>query len=104
VPPKPKVDGAVWVDGEWTERRGRWAWKLGRWVLPPPGARFSPWVFVRGDDGSAYFAPGVFRDAKGEPVAEPTALEVAKADAVAVVDAEGVTVITGRTVHAHEAK
>jgi hypothetical protein len=90
----------VWIDGEWALRRGRWSWKLGRWVVAPPATRFSPWAFVRAADGSLYFAPGVFRDASGEVVAEPALLAVGKADAVTVVDPDGLAAITGRTLRA----
>jgi hypothetical protein len=103
VPPRPKVAGAVWLDGEWTERRGRWAWKLGRWVVPPPESRFSPSVFVRAPSGNAYYAAGTFRDASGKPMLEPAPLAVAKADSVAVVDPDGLPALTGRTLRPSEA-
>ena len=96
VPPRPDAK-AVWLDGEWTWRRGRWAWLIGRWVVPPPGASFSPWVFVRGLDGSLYYAPGVWRDAKGE-VDPPPALARAEVESNVIVDADGVVEPTGPTV------
>ncbi len=97
MPARPAVAGAVWVDGEWTLRRGRWAWKLGRWLVPPPGARFAPWAFVRATDGTPTFAPGTFVDVSGKVIDEPPPLAVAKADAVLVVDSEGAEAVTGRT-------
>lgn len=100
IPARPRQSGAVWIDGEWTLRRGRWAWKLGRWLIPPADARFSPWAFVHGTDGTPYFAPGVFRDATGKPIDEPPPLAVGRADAVTVVEADGLIAITGRTLHA----
>ncbi len=104
-PPPPRVEqvpaspghGAVWIDGEWVYRRGRWAWMLGRWVAAPVGAFFSPWVIVRAADGALYFAPGAWRDKSGKAVDPPTPIAVASAAAGAVVDAEGMIQLTGRT-------
>jgi hypothetical protein len=59
---------------------------------------FSPWVFVRGLDGSLYYAPGVWRDAKGEPVDPPPALARGQAESNVIVDADGVVEPTGPTV------
>lgn len=103
VPPRPPVSGAVWVDGEWTLHRGRWAWKVGRWLVTPPAARYAPWACVRASDGALYFASGAFRDMSGKLVDEPVPLAVAKADAVAVVEPDGLTALTGRTLRAVEA-
>jgi hypothetical protein len=103
VPRQPKQKGCVWIDGEWSLKRGRWAWRLGRWVVPPVGSSYSPWAFVRAADGSLFFAPGVFRDADGKVLDDPPPLELAKADAIAVVDPEGNTELTGRTVRAPSA-
>ena len=100
VPPQPKERGAVWIDGEWTWRRGRWAWTLGRWVVPPAGAGYAPWAFQRAADGTLYFAPGSWRDTGGQVIDRPPQLATAAADTVAVVDAEGNTEVTGRTVRA----
>jgi len=96
VPSKPGA-GAVWIDGEWTWRRRRWAWTAGRWVVPPKDAAFSPWVFERGVDGRLWYAPGVWRDAKGAVVAPPEPLVAAKVDSAPVVNASGVTEATGVT-------
>jgi hypothetical protein len=96
VPPSPK-SGAVWVDGEWVYRHGRWAWSLGSWVVPPPDARFSPWTTVRSADGTLLHAPGVWRNGKGEPISPPPPLAVGSAQAGPVVDAEGVSEAIGRT-------
>jgi len=97
IPPKPSAKGAVWVDGEWSYRRGRWAWVLGRWVVPPPDAAFSPWTVVRDADGDLFHAPGTWRDREGRAIDPPPALAVANAQGGPVVDAEGLTEITGRT-------
>jgi hypothetical protein len=76
VPDMPK-DDAVWIDGEWSWRGRRWAWRAGRWVEPPAGATFSPWTSVRRGDGVLFFAPGAWRDAKGETLEAPKPLAVA---------------------------
>jgi streptogramin lyase len=98
VPARPARRGAVWIDGEWTERRGRWAWLAGRWVVPPPGETFSPWVVVRGPDGRLWHAPGTWRDAKGNAVDEPPPLAMASVESQPVVSASGEIEVTGRTV------
>ena len=103
VPRRPAQAGAVWVDGEWTLRRGRWAWRVGRWVALPSGTRFSPWAFVRAEDGSLFMAPGVFRDVAGKVVDEPAPLAVGQADAAADIDPDGQTAVTGRTLRAPDA-
>ncbi|MDP8998767.1 MAG: hypothetical protein M3O46_01500 [Myxococcota bacterium] len=97
IPDKPtKAD--AWVDGEWILRRGRWYWLLGRWVTSPPGALYSPWVVVRAYDGHPYYAPSIWRDAKGSPLAAPPALAYATANGQAVFDAEGDHEDTGRSI------
>jgi hypothetical protein len=68
--PKQPADSAVWIDGEWIWQR-RWAWRAGRWVTPPPGARFAPWTTVRDRTGGLYFAEGRWRTADGSEVEEP---------------------------------
>ncbi|HEX4445499.1 MAG TPA: YXWGXW repeat-containing protein [Polyangiaceae bacterium] len=98
VPVRPATAGAVWIDGEWTVRRGRWAWVPGRWVVPPPGETYSPWVIVRGPDGRLWHAPGTWRDARGNAVDEPPSLAVASVESQPVVSASGEIEVTGRTV------
>jgi hypothetical protein len=88
VPPRPS-DRAVWIDGEWSWRRRRWVWTPGRWVEPPSGLTYSPWVTVRGADGTLYFAPSAWRTARGETAPAPRALAVANVESGAVVDPEG---------------
>jgi hypothetical protein len=99
VPPAPRSD-AVWIDGEWTWRASRWSWIRGRWVLPPNGARYSPWVLVRAPNGSLYEAHGVWRDARGNPIAPPRPLASAEVSDDAIVDAEGNTMEPGRVLDA----
>jgi YXWGXW repeat-containing protein len=94
VPSRP-VSGAVWIDGEWAFRGRRWSWRPGRWVVPPAGARFSPWTMVRADDGTIYYAPGAWRDAKDQDAPEPQALSSAKPSPGGVVNAEGERENTG---------
>ncbi|HEY3818709.1 MAG TPA: hypothetical protein VGL81_16175 [Polyangiaceae bacterium] len=106
VPPPARVELvparpdplAVWVDGEWIWRRGRWAWLTGRWVLPPAGATFRAWAFVRGADGRLWSAPGAWLDASGAPL-ELKPLAVASVEAGAIVDADGVSQTTGPILH-----
>jgi hypothetical protein len=97
VPLRPAA-GAVWIDGEWSWQGRRWAWRIGRWVDPPAGARFSPWTMVRGDDGTTYYAPGVWRDEHGAELAEPAALVAARPNLSDVVDPEGELETTGRSI------
>ncbi len=97
VPPSPGR-GAVWIDGEWAWQGRLFAWRRGRWVMPPAGARFAPWTTVRGEDGTVYLAGGAWRDARNQPVPDPPALAVAKSTAGAVVDLEGHEEVTGHTV------
>jgi hypothetical protein len=89
---------AVWIDGEWTKRNGRWAWLRGRWVNLPPHASFSPSVFVRGSDGRMWYAPGTWRDDRGAPVEPPPVLAYASAESGPVTAADGSTPATGPTV------
>jgi hypothetical protein len=103
VPSRPKR-AAVWIDGEWTLRRARWSWMPGRWVEPPPGETFSPWVVVRGADGSLWHAAGTWRDAKGAPVDAPTPLASATVESSEVVNAGGLTEPVGRTLRASPKK
>jgi hypothetical protein len=97
IPPQPD-NRAVWIDGEWAWRGHRWAWRVGRWVIPPEGARFSPWTFVRNESGTLYFASGAWRNARGEDVVEPKALASGGASGGAVVDPEGYPERTGPNV------
>lgn len=79
VLPERPAGGAVWVDGSWTWDGERYRWRSGAWVIPPPGARLSPWAIVRRKgDGQLFFAPAVWRDAKGTPIAAPEALARAR--------------------------
>lgn len=97
IPPRPR-SGAVWIDGEWVWQGRLFAWRRGRWVMPPAGARFAPWTTVRGEDGTIYLADGVWRDARNQVVPDPPALAVAKSTAGAVVDLEGNEEVIGHTV------
>jgi len=87
------------VDGEWQWERRRWAWLPGRWVRPAAGTTFSPWVVVRGADGTLYVAKGVWKDQKGDAVTAPPPLAIATVEAAEVVDAQGNAVDTGPTLH-----
>jgi hypothetical protein len=96
IPPRPPEANA-WIDGEWIQRRGRWSWLVGRWVKAPPGARYAPWVAVRGADGTAYFAPGAWKGPRGESLPDPPPLATATASTEAVSSPEGDPEPTGRT-------
>ncbi|HSY20645.1 MAG TPA: YXWGXW repeat-containing protein [Polyangiaceae bacterium] len=97
VPAEPRP-GAVWIDGEWVWQGRLFAWRRGRWVMPPEGARFAPWTTVRGEDGTVYFAGGTWRDARNQLVPDPPALAVAKSTGGAIIDLEGHEEVTGHTV------
>jgi hypothetical protein len=99
IPPQPRPE-AVWIDGEWTwEPIGqRWAWKYGRWVVSPSGARYARWAVVRASDGTLFFAPGVWLDAKGREVEPPPVLALARASDEDVVNPEGTKEPTGTNV------
>ena len=88
VPAQPSR-GAVWLDGEWAWQGRKWAWRRGRWVLPPAGASYSPWTMTRDQLGAVWFAPGAWRNARGEEVTEPDALAVATAARNDVTDVNG---------------
>lgn len=88
---------AVWVDGEWVWQTRRYAWRKGRWIIPPAGARFAPWTAVRDKTGNLYVATGVWRNANGEEMVEPAAVgERGKPRGGAVVSADGDAVRIGR--------
>ncbi len=88
VPTSPRND-SVWIDGEWLWQGDRYAWKTGRWVVPPASAGFAPWTSVRGTMGTFYIAEGKWRDGNGVEVVDPPALSIAKVRAGSVVNSEG---------------
>jgi hypothetical protein len=99
VIPKRPNGADAWIDGEWVLQHGRWYWLLGRWVKVPDGATYSPWVMVRASDGTAFYAPSVWRTATGAPMNEPPPpLAVAMASGEAIVGAEGDAEDTGRNI------
>ncbi len=67
--PEPEVEGSVWLDGEWRWRGRGWSWRKGRWVIPAKGNTWSPWTVTRDEAGTLWFAPGLWRNAAGAPVA-----------------------------------
>jgi len=97
IPPRP-AGADAWVEGEWIQRHGRWYWLLGRWVKTPPDATYSPWVVVRAVDGTAYYAPSVWRGADGREIPPPEGLAFATASGEAVVSPEGDPEETGRVI------
>jgi hypothetical protein len=96
--PKQPAGADAWVDGEWIHRHGRWYWLLGRWVKTPEGATYSPWVVVRASDGTPFYAPSVWRDAKGAVMPDPPGLAFASAKGTAVTSPEGNPETTGRAI------
>jgi hypothetical protein len=94
IPPRPSR-AALWVDGEWSRRRERWAWLPGAWVEVPAGWKFAPWVFVRGPDGRLWYAPSTWHDAAGAVRPEPKPLALARVEPTQVVNASGANETTG---------
>jgi hypothetical protein len=97
IPERPSGADA-WVDGEWVLEHGRWYWLLGRWVKNPPDTAYCPWVVVRASDGTPFYAPSVWRDARGQAAPGPPPLAFATAAGEAVMSPEGVTEDTGRAI------
>jgi hypothetical protein len=58
--------------------------------------RYSLWVVVRAPDGTVYFAPSRWKNAKGVLLLPPLPLSFATASNQAVVDADGQVDNTGR--------
>lgn len=65
--------------------------------MPPPGASYSPWTMTRDQNGAVWFAPGAWRNARGEDVTEPDALATAEASRSGVTDPSGEKEEIGRT-------
>ena len=99
VPNQPASNGVVWIDGEWEWKGRSWSWKRGRWVVPPsPDAQFSPWATVRGADGMLFIAQGTWRSPNGQAIPAPPAISYGKPTAGAIVDSEGVSEHTGKSI------
>lgn len=88
VPRRP-ARGTVWIDGEWLLHEREWSWKVGRWIMPPPGAAFALWAVVRDREGSVRVASGRWLLPDGGEVAEPEPLSEGRVVGGAVVDTEG---------------
>lgn len=59
------------MDGSWEWGGGRYTWRYGSWVIPPPNARYAPWVLVRrAEDGQLFFAPSDWKDEGGHSIAD----------------------------------
>ncbi len=93
------ASGSVWIDGEWIWQGRTFAWRRGRWVKPPAGARFSPWTTIRAEDGTVYYAGGVWRDEDNRPIPDPPALATSKSTVGPIVDVTGHDEETGHNVH-----
>lgn len=98
VPPRPEIEGVVWIDGEWSFEGRRARWRRGRWLIPPRGARFAPWVEVRADDGQLYFAPGKWIDASGADLEAPRSVLEAESSKTTVLNDVGEEEDVGRDI------
>jgi hypothetical protein len=103
VPPRP-TDDAVWLDGEWNWRGRAWSWLPGRWVRAPAESVYCPWTAVRDAAGRLFYAPGTWRNAKGEPIDDPAALARGRAASGVVFNARGEVERTGRTLDPDRAR
>ncbi len=88
VPAQPTRE-TVWIDGEWEWMGSKWGWIHGRWVVPPQGARFSPWTTIRDEVGSVYFAGGVWKDAQGGLLSAPAPVATGRSRPGDVTSPEG---------------
>ena len=86
----------AWSDGEWILGHGRWSWLVGRWVKAPADWTYSPWVVVRAADGTCFYAPSVWKDARGNVVPGPSPLAFAHPSAQGIDHAENELERTGR--------
>jgi len=93
--PEQSADESVWIDGEWVWQTRRYAWRAGRWVVPPSGARFAPWTSVRDKNGTLFVANGVWRGADGSEVTEPPSIAKGTPRGAAVVSPDGDEVAVG---------
>jgi hypothetical protein len=94
VPEEP-VDGAVWVDGQWQWLGRDWAWVYGSWVIPPKGARYSPWGSIRDREGKLYYAPGTWRSPDGRPIERVRVVASGRASEEDVIEDTGILEDTG---------
>lgn len=74
IPPKPRVAGAVFLDGSWAWRGSYYVWQRGGWVVPPAGARETLWSVRYAPDGRAFFAENGWVNERGERVRPPRIL------------------------------
>ena len=73
VPRRPDRE-ALWIDGHWAWRGGRFVWQRGGWVRVPPGARYAQWRSRYSSDGTLLFAEEAWYDSRLQPIAAPTPL------------------------------
>lgn len=74
IPPRPRDRRAVFLDGGWAWRGSYYVWQRGGWVIPPPGARATPWSVRYAADGRAFFAETAWVNERGERVRPPRIL------------------------------
>jgi len=70
VPPQPRSD-ALWIDGHWAWRGGKFVWQRGGWVVVPEGVRFAHWRIRYSQDGTLQFAEDAWYDAHLQPMRRP---------------------------------
>jgi hypothetical protein len=73
VPPQPRSN-ALWIDGHWAWRGGKFVWQRGGWVVAPEGARFAHWRIRYSQDGTLQFAEDTWYNAKLQPMQRPKTL------------------------------
>lgn len=73
VPPQPRPD-ALWIDGHWAWRGGRYVWQRGGWVIAPAGSRYAHWRIRYSQDGTLQLAEETWYDAKLQPMSKPKPL------------------------------
>lgn len=76
--PEPAPEGAVWVDGHWDWQGRSYVWVRGGWLRAPEGAGYATWRSYMEHDGRLLFAPGVWYDARRQPMEAPRFLLVAR--------------------------
>jgi hypothetical protein len=71
VVPRTPAPEALWVDGHWAWRGGKFVWQRGGWVIAPEGARFAHWRLLYSRDGTLQFAEDTWYDAHLLPMRKP---------------------------------
>jgi hypothetical protein len=75
--PEEREEEAVWLDGSWSWQGTRYVWRRGGWVKPRAGALHAPWQVDFRADGTIWFAPSAWFDARGRELPEAEVIEPA---------------------------